>query len=282
MGDTNTIDWAAISAALRAPFDPDDVDFRVQGKANAEGKAQVVTYIDARCVQDRLDEVVCGAWSFTWEPVTLAGSELHVVKGRLTIHGVTREDVGTASNFEASKGAVSDALKRAAVSFGIGRYLYAIPSEWVPVKGDRILPSTRAQLRAKLPRPDGTPAVAQPASQPRQQPAHPTPAPTTTPTPQRPPAPAQRDAGRPTAAPATKAGVSEWLTTDGYDPIGDLELKRRAHKLGVTNMADFEAILSDVRQHYKIYDRAAVDAEMRIREGRYERAQAALTAQRGS
>ena len=33
--------------------------------------------------------------------------------------------------FEADKGAISDSLKRAAVSFGIGRHLYDLPSIWV-------------------------------------------------------------------------------------------------------------------------------------------------------
>lgn len=42
----------------------------------------------------------------------------------LTILGVSKQDVGTASMAEQMKGAHSDALKRAAVKFGIGAYLY--------------------------------------------------------------------------------------------------------------------------------------------------------------
>ena len=42
----------------------------------------------------------------------------------LTVLGVTKQDVGTISMADQMKGAHSDALKRAAVRFGIGSYLY--------------------------------------------------------------------------------------------------------------------------------------------------------------
>jgi hypothetical protein len=275
------VDWQAISERLRAPFNPNMVDFRVQGKTNADGKAQVVAYIDARSVQDRLDEVVgAGGWSFTWEPVTLANNELHVVKGSLTIHGVTREDVGTASNFDPSKGAVSDALKRCAVTFGVGRYLYDIPSSWVTVNKERILPATLTQLRTSLPRPDGTPAIA-PA---RSTGAQATPAVTERPQQperaarqQRPPAPAHSDAGRPTAARDAKAKASAWLTIDGYDPLSDMELRAAVKRIGILSMADFETFLRDA-QGYRVYDHAAINATLTIWEARHEQAQATLAA----
>lgn len=42
----------------------------------------------------------------------------------LTVLGITKSDVGSPSMAEQLKGATSDALKRAAVKFGIGMYLY--------------------------------------------------------------------------------------------------------------------------------------------------------------
>jgi hypothetical protein len=158
MSDENEINWQAIGEKLRAPFDPADVDFRVQGRVNEQtGKGQVVAYIDARSVQDRLDEVVgAGNWSFDWEPVVIDKGDVQVAKGTLTILGVSKSDVGTASNFEASLGAVSHCFKRAAVHFGIGRYLYGVSSMWVAVeKGGRIADETLRSLRARLPRPAG-------------------------------------------------------------------------------------------------------------------------------
>jgi hypothetical protein len=152
------IDWPRIGAALREPFDPKDVDFRVQGRANEQtGRAQVVAYIDARAVQDRLDTVIgLGNWSFDWQPLVIDKGEVMVAKGILTIHGVSKADAGSASNFEQSLGAVSHCFKRAAVHWGIGRYLYNIPQAWVAVeKGGRIPDQVLRELRAKLPRPGG-------------------------------------------------------------------------------------------------------------------------------
>ncbi len=153
------VDWARIGEALRAPFAPEDVDYRVQGRANEQtGKAQVVAFVDARAVQDRLDAVVGpGNWSFDWHPVSLDGKgEVTLAKGTLTIYGVSKADAGTASTFEASLGAVSHCFKRAAVQFGIGRYLYAVPSAYVAVeKGGRIPDATLRELRGRLPKPDG-------------------------------------------------------------------------------------------------------------------------------
>lgn len=158
--------WDEIARQLREPFDPKDVDFRVQGRANEQtGRAQVVAYIDARAVQDRLDAVVgAGNWSFDWQPLVIDKGEVMVAKGTLTVYGVAKSDAGSASNFEQSLGAVSHCFKRAAVHWGIGRYLYNLPMAWVSVeKGGRIAEPVLRELRAKLPRPNGrgsTPAMA--------------------------------------------------------------------------------------------------------------------------
>ena len=81
------------------------------------------SYVDARAVAQRLDDVVGPAgWNFT---VDVAASD--VVKGSLSIGGVVREDIGypnSDDDAEPYKSAVSDALKRCAVLFGIGRHLY--------------------------------------------------------------------------------------------------------------------------------------------------------------
>jgi Rad52/22 family double-strand break repair protein len=154
-GSPSEVDWDEIARKLREPFDPIDVDFRVQGHANDQtGRAQVVAYVDARVVQDRLDSVVgAGNWSFDWTPLVIDNREVMVAKGTLTIHGVSKSDAGSASNFEQSLGAVSHCFKRAAVHWGIGRYLYNLPLNWIPVdKGGRIPDTTLRELRQRLPR----------------------------------------------------------------------------------------------------------------------------------
>jgi hypothetical protein len=159
-------EWGDVGRRLAEPFDPAEVDWRVQGKVNEQtGKGSVVAYIDARSVQDRLDTVVgAGNWSFDWEPVVVANGEVQVAKGTLTIYGVSKSDAGSASNFEQTLGAVSHCFKRAAVHWGVGRYLYNVSAQWVAVeKGGRLSEQTLTQLRARLPKPSGA------SHEPRQQ-----------------------------------------------------------------------------------------------------------------
>ena len=115
--------------ALGAPFPEDEVEFLPRG--NFEGKARALAYIDARSVMRRLDAAVGPAnWSFDFD---LLSPEGKMVKGKLTVLGVTKCDAGEGSSEdEVLKSAVSDALKRCAVHFGIGRYLYYLPSVWAP------------------------------------------------------------------------------------------------------------------------------------------------------
>jgi hypothetical protein len=156
--------WEEIARKLREPFDPQDVDFRVQGRANDQtGRTQVFAYIDARAVQDRLDAVVgAGSWSFDWTPLVVDDGEVKVAKGTLTVYGVSKSDAGSASNFEQTLGAVSHCFKRAAVHWGIGRYLYNLPAIWVTVeRGGRIPDAVMRDLRARLPRPEGSDAKAE-------------------------------------------------------------------------------------------------------------------------
>lgn len=151
--------WQTWMAKLQEPFDPEEVDYRVQRAT------MVVAYVDARTVAKRLDDAV-GAqnWTFDWSPVSISDKgEVQFAKGTLTIAGVTKSDIGDASNQDASKGAVSDALKRAAVLFGVGRYLYDLPVESVVVDKGKPTKEALRELRARLPRPEGyTPPTPRP------------------------------------------------------------------------------------------------------------------------
>ncbi len=119
--------------SLAEPFRSEQVRWKPQVVTDS-GKALAVPYVDPRVVTERLDQVVGGGWAFHWEPLGVQGDRL-VVKSSLTILGVTREDVGeyVLSDREQAdpwKSAVSDALKRAAVHFGVGRYLYWLEAVW--------------------------------------------------------------------------------------------------------------------------------------------------------
>lgn len=168
------IQWNAIQTALRAPFPPQEVHFRIQGTPReVQGKlrGQVVAYVDARAVMNRLDEVVGSEnWSFCWEAIAVINGKVAVAKGSLSLYGLPpKEDVGDSGDIEPNKSAVSDALKRAAVLWGIAHYLYELDVEWVDVeplgpKNWRIPKATIERLRASLPRPEGKGTASNPAS----------------------------------------------------------------------------------------------------------------------
>jgi hypothetical protein len=86
-------------------------------------------------------------WSFELEPLVVADGELRVARGRLTLYGVAKDDVGTASQFEPSKGTASDTLKRAAVHWGVGRYLYRLPAVWVTLDAKGKVPEATLTAR---------------------------------------------------------------------------------------------------------------------------------------
>lgn len=121
-------------AELAAPFPPESVHWRAQTVSERNGayKALALAYLDARDVQDRLDGVC--------SPENWQDSYLETVKGRIIctlqvrVDGewISKSDGAGDTDVEGEKGALSDALKRAAVKWGIGRYLYSMPNVWVP------------------------------------------------------------------------------------------------------------------------------------------------------
>lgn len=122
----------AVTAALAAPFDPGEVKYKPQCvKGN---RALAMAYVDARVVQDRLDEVLgVENWQDEYQ-VLPDGSVLCKLTLKLGDRWITKMDVGGPSEQpdggDRLKAAVSDALKRAAVKFGVGRYLYRLPARW--------------------------------------------------------------------------------------------------------------------------------------------------------
>ena len=108
-------------------IDPQDIQWRV-GSTYEKGEdvyGMLLGYIDSRTAMDELDRRDSG-WSDEYAIVNLEG--VQGVQCALTVNGVTRTDVGVASNTEGLIGAYSDALKRAAVKHGIGRELYDLPT----------------------------------------------------------------------------------------------------------------------------------------------------------
>ncbi len=105
---------------FRRPFTPAAIKFKVQAtfpQPNPD-RALIVCYMDARLVVDRLNLLLPDKWWDEYEQI----DPKHMVC-KLTVDGVTRRDIGEGTG----KALYSDALKRAAVKFGIGVSNYAVP-----------------------------------------------------------------------------------------------------------------------------------------------------------
>ena len=129
----------ALTAALAAPFEPREVKYKPQMVKN--NRCLAMAYIDARLIQDRLDEVLgVENWEDGYK-ILPDGSVMCRLRCKLGDRWISKTDVGSPSEQpdggDRLKAAFSDALKRAAVKFGIGRYLYRLSAQWVdydPVK----------------------------------------------------------------------------------------------------------------------------------------------------
>src|SRR5947209_5195015 len=132
-GQSGRPEEEALMKALAAPFDSTEVRFKpavVSGN-----RALALAYVDARVIQDRLDHVLgVTGWQDDYDCLP-DGSVVCRLRIRVGDEWLTRVDVGGPSEQpdggDRLKAAFSDALKRAAVKFGIGRYLYRLPSQWV-------------------------------------------------------------------------------------------------------------------------------------------------------
>jgi hypothetical protein len=119
---------------LKQPVDPRLVKTR-EGWTDRNGNKHMVEYVEWHTVADILDRVA-PTWSHSVRGIVQIG-DMVAVTAAITIDGVTREGVGTgnAENETGIKKAEHDALKRAAIKFGIARELYQRESEVIEREG---------------------------------------------------------------------------------------------------------------------------------------------------
>lgn len=117
---------------LAKEFDRGAVHWRAQTLTRNGDKALALAYLDARDVQDRLDEV-CGPENWQTEyNETAKGRIICRIGIRVEGDWVWKSDGAGDTAVEGEKGGISDAFKRAAVHWGIGRYLYRLDAVWCP------------------------------------------------------------------------------------------------------------------------------------------------------
>ena len=114
---------------LAKPLPREEIQWRVQRLTKDGTSGLALAYVNVRTVQDRLN-IVMGA---NWQTKHINYGVKTICHLGLKLDGdwIWRSDGAGDTQFEADKGAISDALKRAAVSFGVGRHLYDLPSIWV-------------------------------------------------------------------------------------------------------------------------------------------------------
>lgn len=144
------------AAALQYPFTANEIEWRVLHTTKDKSKGQVAAYVDSRAIQDRLDAVLGRE---NWQ------NHFHTVPGKdnasttqvceLSIYYPDRKEWVTKSNgagntdIEPVKGGLSNAFKRAASMWGIGRYLYDLKNIWIPLKDGKYIPDDQLPALAK-------------------------------------------------------------------------------------------------------------------------------------
>lgn len=161
----------------------DDINLLAKPFRRAEHEfTRGYVYISEEAIAARLDEVD-PSWSFELADVRVRDKQ-GVAVGRLTVNGVTRSNVGMQAieyvkdkqtkevtdteSGEPEKGAATDALKRCARLFGIGRYLLDSPPRVSEVNGrtedakfnEWLKAKQKAWAEANAPKTDAPPAPA--------------------------------------------------------------------------------------------------------------------------
>lgn len=116
--------------ALAKPFPESSIHWRVGSTTKDKDKGIGLAYIDARDVMQRLDDVVGPEnWQAEYPFPGCCRIGINTSNG-----WVWKSNGAGESDFEGEKGQYSDSFKRAAVLWGVGRYLYDLPNEWVPIQ----------------------------------------------------------------------------------------------------------------------------------------------------
>lgn len=114
-------------------FPASDIEFRIGSTNKEKTKALALAYVTNRAIQKRLDNVVgIGNWKNDYRQWR-NDSQLCGISIKIDGEWVTKWDGAEDTQTEPIKGGLSDSMKRAAVQWGIGRYLYEVPAQWYDI-----------------------------------------------------------------------------------------------------------------------------------------------------
>jgi len=120
------MDAKQIQRLLSDPFEPEELEWKVQSSGiwfDGTPWVRAIAYADNRAIQKRLDDVL-GPMNWRNEFEKTEGGFLCGLSIRIDGEWITKWDGADSSHIEKLKGSISNSMKRAAVQFGIGRYLY--------------------------------------------------------------------------------------------------------------------------------------------------------------
>lgn len=149
----DNIDWHDLLQRLAEPFDASEIKYRAGATNRDKTKAIALAYADPRAYEDRLNQLVPGEWHVQFTP----WGENRIIC-HLTILGVTRSSTGESGDSNpdiAGTSAEAQAFKRACAKFGLGRYLYSLPTQWVDY-------DAQTKQLTPAPRPQGQPSQTPP------------------------------------------------------------------------------------------------------------------------
>lgn len=129
----NEVNPKEIETRLKAPFYPNEIEWRLSTTIKEKMKGLAVAYVNNRAIQNRLDEVM-GFENWKNEFIITDKSKICGLSLRIGGEWVTKFDGADDTNIESTKGGLSNSMKRAAVQWGIGRYLYNLTGQWVKIK----------------------------------------------------------------------------------------------------------------------------------------------------
>lgn len=148
----------SIQEALAAPFADADIEWRLQWTDEQNSGGLAVPYLTNRAIQNRLDAVVgIDGWKNDYVPWHSDGKKASQICG-ISIYfpqrgeWVQKFDGAENTDIEAIKGGLSDSMKRAAVQWGLGRYLYSTDSVYVSTEKRGKTTYIKASEQSKLDR----------------------------------------------------------------------------------------------------------------------------------
>lgn len=124
--------------SLAACFPPEDLKWKPIGLSKDRTRARVAPFLSNRAIMDRLDEV-CGPenWQNEFKPGpaggVLCGISIRVTRDGAPPEWITKWDGAENTDIQPVKGGMTASMRRAAVQWGIGRYIYRMPTIWAAV-----------------------------------------------------------------------------------------------------------------------------------------------------